>query len=474
MNTEAGSAPAEYERQITPIERYFRWSPYSIVTMAARIKGEVSETMLRNAVARVRNKHPNLRVRIREDADRVPWFTARGAGDIPVEAVPRKSGDSWIDVHRAACRIPFDFGARPGIRFFLVRSPGLSELVIVCQHAICDGISLAYLARDLMVQLGHPAREAETLPDPPVIDRDNLPRGVSINPAFKFLIGRINRQWEKEKVLFDQEDYEAIAGAYWTNVDQRMLSVELSEDQTSALVARCRKENVTVTSALSAAFVGAQRRVQGGKPFHKSVFIAASLRDRLAKPAGEVMGFYAGAATVNFNFRESLGPWENARRIQKAAARRYSNAGLFSGLLSWCYLEPEILEAFHFKKLGSLVDPRHPRYPKLSAYAARKDGVHSILRMASQESMDRIFLGTAVTNLTRMDFPRRYGALELDRLIMHPGGGFPLTNVNLVLGAVTCSGKLSLVVEYAEQSVDTGTMMRIKDAAVENLSGGRI
>jgi hypothetical protein len=57
---------------------------------------------------------------------------------------------------------------------------------------------------------------------------------------------------------------------------------------------------------------------------------------------------------------------------------------------------------------------------------------------------------------------------------MHPGGGFPLTNVNLVLGAVTCSGKLSLVVEYAEQSVDTGTMMRIKDAAVENLSGGRI
>jgi hypothetical protein len=37
------------------------------------------------------------------------------------------------------------------------------------------------------------------------------------------------------------------------------------------------------------------------------------------------------------------------------------------------------------------------------------------------------------------------------------------------LGAVTCAGKLSLVVEYAEEAVDTGTMERIKDKAMEYL-----
>ena len=78
-------------------------------------------------------------------------------------------------------------------------------------------------------------------------------------------------------------------------------------------------------------------------------------------------------------------------------------------------------------------------------------------------------MGTAVTNLTRMDFPQTYGALELDRLIMHPGGAFPLVNVNLVLGAVTCSGKLSLILEYAEQAVDTGTMEQVRDKATEFL-----
>jgi hypothetical protein len=80
-------------------------------------------------------------------------------------------------------------------------------------------------------------------------------------------------------------------------------------------------------------------------------------------------------------------------------------------------------------------------------------------------------MGTAVTNLTRMDFPRAYGPLALDRLIMNPGGAFPLSNVGLVLGAVTCSGKLSLVMEYAEQAVDTGTMGQVRDEAMTFLLG---
>ena len=78
-------------------------------------------------------------------------------------------------------------------------------------------------------------------------------------------------------------------------------------------------------------------------------------------------------------------------------------------------------------------------------------------------------MGTAVTNLTRMDFPSKYGALELDRLIMNPGGAYPLAMVNLVLGAVTCAGELSLLVEYAEETVDTSTVTEIKDKAMEFL-----
>jgi hypothetical protein len=40
---------------------------------------------------------------------------------------------------------------------------------------------------------------------------------------------------------------------------------------------------------------------------------------------------------------------------------------------------------------------------------------------------------------------------------------------NLILGALTCAGKLSLVVEYVEQNADVPTMERIEDHALHFL-----
>jgi hypothetical protein len=250
-----------------------------------------------------------------------------------------------------------------------------------------------------------------------------------------------------------------------------MLSVELSEAQTFALVARCREEEVTVNSALTAAFVGAQYSVQGDKPYHSSIVVAGSVRDRLQRPVGEVMGFYAGGVTLKFKYDTTKGFWENARKLHRKVKPLYTSKELFKEPITWCHLEPGILESFSFKMLGGLVPPHFTRYDKLSAFSKRDDVVLAVLKRGKMDSLDRINTGTAVTNLTRLDFPREYGALELDRLILKPGGGFPLATVNLVLGAVTCAGKLSLVIEYVEDNIDTGTMERIKEAAMESLLG---
>ncbi|NIW45815.1 MAG: hypothetical protein GWN30_14010 [Gammaproteobacteria bacterium] len=92
-----------------------------------------------------------------------------------------------------------------------------------------------------------------------------------------------------------------------------------------------------------------------------------------------------------------------------------------------------------------------------------------ILQRDHLESLQTKHWGTAITNLGRLDFPEKYGEITLDRFIMQPGGGIPLANANLVLGAVTCAGKLSLVLEYAEEAADAAVMRKIKDKAVEYL-----
>jgi NRPS condensation-like uncharacterized protein len=466
----------KYERRITPLERMFTRSPYPIVTVVARITGNVSESMLMNAVSKVQQRHPNLRVRIREDDDHVPWFTSEGAKEIPVDIIPRESDDHWIKVSLEASQIPFEFHERPAIRFILVQSPIISELIILCHHIICDGMSLAYLARDLMLHLGDPTREVEVLPDPVPIDRDNIPKEVSLNAVVRFLINRINRKWEKDKIFFDQEDYRNLNEAYWMNYTHQIISVELSEAQTFALVERCRKERVTVTSALTTAFVGAQYIVQGDKPYHSSIAVAGSLRDRLPRPAGEVMGFYAGVVTLEYKYDQGMSFWENARRFHRQVQPLYTNKNLFRDALLCYHREPAILESSDFKILGGLVPADSTRYQKISAFSKRDDVVSSLLKRRKMDSLDEVIMGTAVTNLTRLDFPRQYGALELDRLMMNPGGAFPLAKINLVLGAATCAGKLSLVVEHAEETVDTRTMENVKDKAMKfllNESGAR-
>jgi hypothetical protein len=181
------------------------------------------------------------------------------------------------------------------------------------------------------------------------------------------------------------------------------------------------------------------------------------------------MGFYAGVVTPKYEYDSNHGFWDNARSFHKKVRPLFTNKKLFHDVLTWSFLDPTLLEAIHFKKVGGLVPEHSSRYQKLSAFATRDDVVQSVLKRDKIESLDRIAMGTAVTNLTRLDFPSQYGALELDRLIMNPGGAFPLANVNLVLGAVTCAGRLSLLVEFVEDNIDMGSMERIKEAAIESL-----
>ncbi len=458
-----------YERRLTPSERFFMRSPFAIVTVVARIKGNISKEMLTEAVSKVQQRHTLLRVRIKLDDDNIPWFTSEGVKEIPIDIVPRNSDDQWVQILTENSKIPFEFDERPCIRFVLVQSPTLSELIISCHHITCDGMSLAYLARDLMVHLGNPTQEVEVLADPEPVTKENIPDELSFNFLYRWVINRINKKWEKIRINFDQEDYKNLSEAYWRNFNHQKLPVELSEVQTSALVERCKKKGVTVNSALTAAFAAAQVLVQGDKSFHKSFVVAASVRDRLATPAGEVMGFYAGGVVLKYKYNLKKIFWKNARMFHQKIKPQYTNKNIFDNYHTYSYLNPAILESINFKLVGGLIPPDFTRFDKLSAFSKQKDVVSSILKREGMVSLEKIFIGTAVTNLTRLDFSKQYGALELDRLLFNPGGGFPLAMVNLVLGAVTCAGKFSLIIEYAEEAIDTQTMEQIKDKALELL-----
>ena len=460
----------KYIRKVTPIERFFTYSPFSLVSMIARIKGRVSKEQLVKSVSILSQKHSLLKVKITDKNKGDLWFTSEEVEEIPVEVINRESIQQWMEVLEEKCKVPFEFDKRPPIRFILIQSPTVSELIILCHHIICDGLSLAYLTRDLMTSLGNPNNEIEILPDPMPINSNNFPSDISTNCFVKFVINRMNKKWEAKKVIFNQEDYLAINEAYWSNFNHKMISIELSETQTTELIKICKKENVSVNSALTTAFVGAQVAVKGNDPSHSSIGIAANLRNRLPIQVGESMGFYAGMIKLQCKYDIQKTFWDNARQFHKKIKPKFTNKNLFRDFVLWLNLDPTIIEAINFKKLGGLVKNQTSAGEKLNAFSKNKDIVMSILKRDKMDSFEHKIMGTAVTNLTKMDFSRTYGELELDRLILYPGGAFPLGNINLVVGAVTCSGKLSLIVEFAEETIDIVTIEKIKERAMMFLS----
>jgi len=394
-----------FERKVTGAERFFSHAPFATVTMVARIKGQVTEEMLKTAVEKVQKLHALLRVRVKDSQDGDIWFTSQGVQEIPIEVVPRKTENDWIAVHAEGCKVPYDFENRPAIRFILVQSESVSELIILCHHMICDGMSLAYLARDLMVYLGDTEAEAQVMAAPEPISLENIPSDVAPSGLIKYFINKIKEKWAAEYVSFDQKDYEALNKAYWDNFTHEILSVELSEAETSELVARCRQENVTVNTALITAFLGAQKAVMGEKPYHAKTAVAVSLRDRLPTSPGEGMGYYALGIELKYKYNAKKSFWENARKYHKKIGTNISNKKAFGNLVSYLAMDSNIYEALSFKKIGKFVKTDTPRYQKLTDFANREDVVVRLLQRAKMESFDSKLLGPAITNLGRLDFP---------------------------------------------------------------------
>lgn len=181
------------------------------------------------------------------------------------------------------------------------------------------------------------------------------------------------------------------------------------------------------------------------------------------------MGFYAQGVQIKLKYNHKKSFWDNARKYHKKISSNYKNKKMFGDLPMYLEMDSNLYSVLNFKNLGILVPPDSPRHKKLSGFSKREDVVVRLLQRAKLDSLDAKLMGPAITNLGRMDFPKTYGALELDRLMMQPGGAVPLVHVDIVLGAVTCSGKLSMILEYTPAAVETASMEKIKDKVVEYL-----
>jgi hypothetical protein len=330
-------------RELNEIE-YFNWcvgQPYNMV-VAVRIRGHVDPDRLRLALARAQQRHPLLRVNTEVGPTGLPWFSSDGVGPIPLQVVQASEPEAARTLADAELAGTFAMDQRGSPRLPLLRVSLLLprdparpvDLVITAQHVIADGFSMVFLVRDLLHFMDRPDAPLDAL-DATASRADLLPpavrRRIPTSP-FRFRL-----------VLW-------LAGIYVRLRFGRRPAPprprtthhrawELTPDQTGRLRARCRREGVSVQSAICTAFL------DGFPAIHTPV----NLRPLLARPVGEAFGLFVGAAEVKMRYRAARGFWGNARRFQRRLRRALRNP--FAVFQLFCKAVP----AEAVRRLGSLL-----------------------------------------------------------------------------------------------------------------------
>ena len=437
-----------FKRRMTGAERTILMVPLNVV-MVARITGAIDVEQITAVINRLRKRHALLAVRVVIDENDVAWYVPENVPEFKINLIPRETEDQWLQTVVEECKTPLAIETGSLMRFSLLQSAEKSDLVICAHHAICDGISLTYLIRDILQHLAEPGREVEILPEPPAITRDTVPSPPASNFIATGVIGLLNKMWARKGVRFDNSDLKKLHKTFWAqNQGASVLAWELSEAETKTLVLRCREEKVTVNSALWDAFLAAQYDIQGAaESYRSSAGMAVSTRDKLNVPVGEAFGFYASSFTAQLDYDPQQTFWDTARSFHQKIGDRLAKTNIFQALAADS-LHPTLLDSLYFSKYGLMKS-------KMSD------------KLVKQMNWQGINYGYSITNVGRMNIPTDYDQYQLESIY----GPYVYSDVNeKTVGVITVGGKATFLLSYNAAIVDTHTAKEIRDTAMNYLS----
>jgi hypothetical protein len=302
-------------RELNDLE-YFNWcigQPYNMV-VAVQVRGELKPDRLRDALDKAQQRHPLLQVNTELGPAGIPWFSSEGVGAIPVTVVDGSEPDAARRLTETELAATFAMDQSVSPRLPLMRvslllprdSAQPAVVVFTAQHVIADGLSMVFLVRDLLHFMEEPEAPVTVL-DAPASPADLLPatvrRRIPTSPLrFWFAL------WLAKVYVWLR--FGRRVGPSKRRV-QHHLSWELTPEQTNRLRARCRREAVSVQSAICTAFLAGFPAIQ----------MPVSLRSLLARPVGESVGVFVGAAALKMKYRAARGFWGNARRFHRRLRR---------------------------------------------------------------------------------------------------------------------------------------------------------
>ncbi|NEO50213.1 MAG: alcohol acetyltransferase [Moorea sp. SIO4A3] len=442
MSTMSQISPGEtLDRKLVPIEEgteiLNRLAKSSYVVTMSRVKGPLSEEILRQALDLIQYRYPCLNCRIVGSLDNL-WFQTGGVSKIPLRVVDNLYNEHWQEVVLEELNQGIE-SDKCLMRAVLVRAESensASYLITSTHHAISDGLSCVRLHSGILtycekIHCGEPITSVLPLPILPPIDR-LIPistRGFQGIWHRSLLLLRIifNQVWYRPKTL----GFEKCVPINLRRCG--MVQKSLDKGLTQELINRCKKEKTTVHGALCGAMLlTAAKSITANKKKRLCVSCLSyvDLRRRLEPVVSdEVMGMLISGVTSYHTLQSNLSFWDLARSVKKQLESRLKKANLFR----FCLIS----------KAGIKWFIRHPNKGSVTV---------------------------SVTNIGKVNIPKHYGSFELEEISFvaaeGSGGG------TLSVAVSTFEEKMILNFIFSEPSISQNSMEKMANNVLSCLIDG--
>jgi NRPS condensation-like uncharacterized protein len=409
---------------------YLMWLSYNNspenVTLSATIKGSFTIDLLTEALPWLQLRHSRLRVKIVTNNQNQPQFSLENVPLIPLRVIERQGEEHWCREMLEELRHPLNWSEEPLLRVLLLHSPDVSNLIITFHHCIGDGLSGAYLIRDILQFIGELDGPRELLPDLPPVDE---------------IIPNITQTWVDED-LDDSLKAESILAANYRNNKElntsevfpiRLFNWTLSSTEITKLITRCREENASVHGALCAAFLLAiAAEIKSPSEIILKCHTPVNIRNYLTIHVGENLGEYITRPVTAHQLSQKTDFWDLAREVKYKLNQVVAEGRLFDNVL-----KARAFFSSNSNKGGEASD-------------ARNKGSKDI----------------AITNLGNLNIKQLFGKLQLQELYLMATGSKSLP---LLIGVATLKDKMCFLCRYQESLVPSANVYNIKNTAMEQL-----
>ncbi|OUL18131.1 hypothetical protein BV378_37400 [Nostoc sp. RF31YmG] len=399
--------------------------------VSAQITGEFSVTQLEQALVKLQQRHPLLRVCIVNDASGQPWFK-EDAAKIPLRVVQRMGEQDWQRVVEQELSQPFDWNQAPLLRVVLVHSPEVSEIIVTTQHSIGDGLSSVYLLRDILQAVGTPDSEMQILPLRPGYEELILEKADKIP---NLPSPENNNNDASPSAVNDSKSIKA--GRLPEDQTVRLLAWSLSSEETALLISRCRQEQTSVHAAICAAFLLAVSQDSGQK-YNLKCLSPIDIRRHLAPLIVEDCGYYASVGMTAHDITPDLTLWDIARSLKS-----------------------QLHEQMALDKIAQKVTASQ-------AFLATNPSPSQV-KQAFDDGYSHEVL---VSNLGRLNIPQQFGNIQL-QAIYGPAVATYMKNERFI-GVATVGNQMFFTCTYLESEILSAEAVQLQQAAMQQLNHFRV